>query len=71
MAEHWAAFQYEIYLGGTAGAMPRLPTGPTRLEELAEHRLVASPVGHVAGSAGGGAPTSMTSPSTGSPVWNT
>lgn len=53
MAEHWAAFQYEIYLGGTAGAMPRLPTGPTRLEELAEHRLGASPVGHVAGSAGG------------------
>ncbi|MFM9693210.1 lactate 2-monooxygenase [Streptomyces europaeiscabiei] len=54
MAKHWADFQYEIYLGGMGGAVPRLPTDPTRLEELAEHRLGAGPVGYVAGSAGDG-----------------
>ncbi|GHH85705.1 alpha-hydroxy-acid oxidizing protein [Streptomyces capitiformicae] len=54
MAKHWADFQYEIYLGGTAGAVPRLPTDLTRLEELAEHRLGAGPVGYVAGGAGDG-----------------
>ncbi|MGW0841915.1 lactate 2-monooxygenase [Streptomyces sp. NPDC002787] len=54
MAKHWADFQYEIYLNGTAGAVPRLPTDLTRLEELAEHRLGPGPVGYVAGSAGDG-----------------
>ncbi|MDX2602158.1 lactate 2-monooxygenase [Streptomyces caniscabiei] len=54
MAKHWADFQYEIYLGGMGGAVPRLPTDLTRLEELAEHRLGAGPVGYVAGSAGNG-----------------
>lgn len=54
MAKHWADFQYEIYLGGMGGAVPRLPMDLTRLEELAEHRLGAGPVGYVAGSAGNG-----------------
>ncbi|WP_179202797.1 alpha-hydroxy-acid oxidizing protein, partial [Streptomyces caniscabiei] len=54
MTKHWADFQYEIYLGGMGGAVPRLPTDLTRLEELAEHRLGAGPVGYVAGSAGNG-----------------
>lgn len=54
MGKHWADFQYEIYLGGTDGAVPRLPTDLTRLEELAEHRLGAGPVGYVAGGAGDG-----------------
>ncbi|GAB1339275.1 lactate 2-monooxygenase [Streptomyces sp. E-15] len=54
MARHWADFQYEIYLNGTTGAVPRLPTDPTRLEELAEHRLAPGPVGYVAGAAGDG-----------------
>ncbi|MFD4576250.1 lactate 2-monooxygenase [Streptomyces sp. NPDC058417] len=54
MAKHWADFQYEIYLNGMTGAVPRLPTDLTRLEELAEHRLGPGPVGYVAGSAGDG-----------------
>ncbi|MZD56065.1 lactate 2-monooxygenase [Streptomyces sp. SID5606] len=54
MAKHWADFQYEIYLNGLTGAVPRLPTDLTRLEELAEHRLGPGPVGYVAGSAGDG-----------------
>ena len=54
MAKHWADFQYEIYLCGMTGAVPRLPTDLTRLEELAEHRLGAGPVGYVAGGAGDG-----------------
>ncbi|MFJ1669672.1 MULTISPECIES: lactate 2-monooxygenase [Streptomyces] len=54
MAKHWADFQYEIYLGGMSGSVPRLPTDLRRLEELAEHRLGAGPVGYVAGSAGDG-----------------
>ncbi|GES33537.1 lactate 2-monooxygenase [Streptomyces angustmyceticus] len=54
MAKHWADFQYEIYLHGMTGAVPRLPTDPTRLEELAERRLGPGPVGYVAGSAGTG-----------------
>ncbi|WP_055490971.1 lactate 2-monooxygenase [Streptomyces sp. TP-A0356] len=54
MAKHWADFQYEIYLNGMTGAVPRLPTDPTRLEELAERRLGPGPVGYVAGSAGNG-----------------
>lgn len=54
MARHWADFQYEIYLNGIKGAVPRLPTDATRLEELAEHRLGPGPVGYVAGSAGNG-----------------
>ncbi|MDG5806290.1 lactate 2-monooxygenase [Streptomyces ossamyceticus] len=54
MTKHWADFQYEIYLNGMAGAVPRLPTDLTRLEELAEHRLGAGQVGYVAGSAGDG-----------------
>ncbi|MET8570823.1 lactate 2-monooxygenase [Streptomyces sp. NPDC004783] len=54
MAKHWADFQYEIYLNGTTGAVPRLPTDLTRLEELAERRLGPGPVGYVAGSAGDG-----------------
>ena len=36
MAKHWADFQYEIYLSGMSGAVPRLPTDLTRLEELTE-----------------------------------
>ena len=54
MAKHWADFQYEIYLNGMTGAVPRLPTDLTRLEELAEQRLGPGPVGYVAGSAGDG-----------------
>ncbi|MEU6913252.1 lactate 2-monooxygenase [Streptomyces olindensis] len=54
MAQHWADYQYEIYLNGMAGVVPRLPTDLTRLEELTERRLGAGPVGYVAGSAGNG-----------------
>ncbi|MEU3254196.1 alpha-hydroxy-acid oxidizing protein [Streptomyces sp. NPDC006997] len=54
MAKHWADFQYEIYLNGMTGAVPRLPTDLTRLEELTERRLGPGPVGYVAGSAGDG-----------------
>lgn len=54
MATHWADFQYEIYLNGMSGTVPRLPTDLTRLEALAEHRLGPGPVGYVAGSAGDG-----------------
>ncbi|GAA3090032.1 lactate 2-monooxygenase [Streptomyces rectiviolaceus] len=51
---NWADFQYEIYLNGMTGAVPRLPTDLTRLEELTEQRLGPGPVGYVAGSAGNG-----------------
>ncbi|WP_041820828.1 lactate 2-monooxygenase [Streptomyces davaonensis] len=54
MGKHWADFQYEIYLNGMTGAVPRLPTDLTRLEELTEQRLGPGPVGYVAGSAGDG-----------------
>ncbi|MEV6564743.1 lactate 2-monooxygenase [Streptomyces kronopolitis] len=54
MAKHWADFQYEIYLRGMTGAVPRLPTDLSRLEELTERRLGPGPVGYVAGSAGTG-----------------
>ncbi|MGW1161600.1 lactate 2-monooxygenase [Streptomyces sp. NPDC002519] len=54
MTRHWADFQYEIYLNGMTGAVPRLPTDLTRLEELTEQRLGPGPVGYVAGSAGNG-----------------
>ncbi|REK86259.1 alpha-hydroxy-acid oxidizing protein [Streptomyces inhibens] len=54
MAKHWADFQYEIYLHGMTGAVPRLPTDLTRLEELTAQRLGPGPVGYVAGSAGTG-----------------
>ncbi|MFC5213650.1 lactate 2-monooxygenase [Streptomyces coerulescens] len=54
MGKHWADFQYEIYLNGMSGAVPRLPTDLTRLEELTEQRLGPGPVGYVAGSAGDG-----------------
>ncbi|GAO10390.1 putative FMN-dependent oxidoreductase [Streptomyces lydicamycinicus] len=54
MAKHWADFQYEIYLQGMTGVVPRLPTDLTRLERLAEQRLGPGPVGYVAGSAGTG-----------------
>lgn len=50
----WADFQYEIYLNGLTGAVPRLPTDLTRLEELTAQRLGPGPVGYVAGSAGDG-----------------
>ncbi|MET7936489.1 lactate 2-monooxygenase [Streptomyces sp. NPDC005322] len=50
----WAAFQYEIYLNGMTGAVPRLPADLGRLEELAAGRLGPGPVGYVAGSAGNG-----------------
>ncbi|GGO16012.1 lactate 2-monooxygenase [Microbispora bryophytorum] len=50
----WADFQYEIYLNGMTGTVPRLPTDLTRLEEMAERRLGPGPVGYVAGSAGSG-----------------
>jgi len=53
-AKDWAAFQYEIYLNGMTGAVPRMPTDLTRLEETAERRLGPGPVGYVAGSAGSG-----------------
>ncbi|GAA0681933.1 lactate 2-monooxygenase [Kitasatospora atroaurantiaca] len=53
-AKDWAAFQYEIYLNGMTGAVPRMPTDLTRLEEAAERRLGPGPVGYVAGSAGNG-----------------
>lgn len=54
MAKHWADFQYEIYLNGLGGVVPRLPTDLTRLEELTERRLGPGPVGYVVGSAGDG-----------------
>lgn len=54
MGKHWADFQYEIYLNGMSGAVPRMPTDLTRLEEMAEQRLGPGPVGYVAGSAGTG-----------------
>ncbi|MFJ7902055.1 lactate 2-monooxygenase [Streptomyces sp. NPDC096198] len=54
MTRQWADFQYEIYLNGMTGAVPRLPTDLTRLEELTERRLGPGPVGYVAGSAGSG-----------------
>ncbi|KPC76442.1 lactate 2-monooxygenase [Streptomyces sp. NRRL WC-3753] len=54
MPKHWADFQYEIYLNGMTGAVPRLPTDLTRLEELTERRLGPGPFGYVAGSAGDG-----------------
>ncbi|MEV6961134.1 alpha-hydroxy-acid oxidizing protein [Streptomyces sp. NPDC051207] len=54
MGRAWADFQYEIYLNGMTGAVPRLPTDLTRLEELTEQRLGPGPVGYVAGSAGDG-----------------
>ncbi|MEU5545707.1 lactate 2-monooxygenase [Streptomyces sioyaensis] len=54
MAKHWADFQYEIYLRGMTGAVPRLPTDLSRLAELTEQRLGPGPVGYVAGSAGTG-----------------
>lgn len=54
MAKHWADFQYEIYLNGMKGAVPRLPTDLTLLEELTERRLGPGPVGYVAGGAGDG-----------------
>ncbi|MET9970643.1 alpha-hydroxy-acid oxidizing protein, partial [Streptomyces sp. NPDC006356] len=50
MGKHWADFQYEIYLNGMTGAVPRLPTDLTRLEDLTEQRLGPGPVGYVAGS---------------------
>ncbi|MBL1095395.1 lactate 2-monooxygenase [Streptomyces coffeae] len=50
----WAAFQYEIYLKGMTGAVPRLPADPSRLAEMAAARLGPGPVGYVAGSAGSG-----------------
>ena len=53
-AKDWSAFQYEIYLNGTTGAVPRLPTDLSRLEEVAERRLDPGPVGYVAGAAGDG-----------------
>jgi isopentenyl diphosphate isomerase/L-lactate dehydrogenase-like FMN-dependent dehydrogenase len=49
-----ADFQYEIYLNGMNGTVPRLPTDLSRLEALAEARLAAGPFGYVAGSAGTG-----------------
>ncbi|MEV5474508.1 lactate 2-monooxygenase [Streptomyces sp. NPDC052207] len=54
MTRHWADFQYEIYLNGMTGSVPRLPTDLTRLEQLTEQRLGPGPVGYVAGSAGTG-----------------
>ncbi|MBS2962911.1 lactate 2-monooxygenase [Actinocrinis puniceicyclus] len=50
----WSAFQYEIYLNGVAGTVPRLPTDLSRLEQVAEQRLGPGPVGYVAGAAGDG-----------------
>ena len=50
----WAAFQYEIYLNGMTGAVPRMPTDLSELEALATRRLGPGPVGYVAGSAGNG-----------------
>lgn len=57
----WADFQYEIYLNGMTGAVPRLPTDLTRLEEMAERRLGPGPFGYVAGAArAAGAPSAPT-----------
>jgi lactate 2-monooxygenase len=50
----WSAFQYEIYLNGTAGAVPSLPTDLTALERVAQERLDPGAFGYVAGSAGDG-----------------
>ncbi|GAQ55960.1 lactate 2-monooxygenase [Streptomyces acidiscabies] len=54
MGQHLADFQYEIYLDGLTGAVPRLPTDLTALEEMAGRRLGPGPFGYVAGSAGDG-----------------
>jgi lactate 2-monooxygenase len=53
-ARDWSAFQFEIYLNGLSGAVPRLPTDLTRLEQVAQARLGPGPFGYVAGSAGDG-----------------
>ncbi|MBZ4321591.1 lactate 2-monooxygenase [Streptomyces huiliensis] len=50
----WADYQYEIYLNGLSGAVPRLPADLSRLEELVERRLGAGPAGYVIGAAGTG-----------------
>ncbi|AXI80016.1 lactate 2-monooxygenase [Peterkaempfera bronchialis] len=52
--QDWSAFQFEIYLNGMNGTVPRLPTDLSRLEEMAAQRLGPGPVGYVAGSAGSG-----------------
>ncbi|MDH6126768.1 lactate 2-monooxygenase [Kitasatospora sp. GP82] len=53
-AREWSAYQFEIYLDGVAGTVPRMPTDLTRLEEMAAERLAPGPVGYVAASAGNG-----------------
>ncbi|WP_045304545.1 lactate 2-monooxygenase [Saccharothrix sp. ST-888] len=53
-ARNWSAYQFEIYLNGLAGTVPRMPTDLTRLEAVATARLGPGPVGYVAGSAGNG-----------------
>jgi isopentenyl diphosphate isomerase/L-lactate dehydrogenase-like FMN-dependent dehydrogenase len=53
-AKDWSAFQFEIYLNGLTGAVPRLPTDLTRLEEMVARRLGPGPTAYVAGSAGSG-----------------
>ncbi|WP_171170715.1 lactate 2-monooxygenase [Streptomyces sp. I05A-00742] len=50
----WADYQYEIYLNGLSGTVPRLPTDVGRLEALVERRLGPGPAGYVIGGAGGG-----------------
>ncbi|MGK4583537.1 lactate 2-monooxygenase [Kitasatospora sp. HPMI-4] len=56
-ARDWSAYQFEIYLNGVAGIVPRMPTDLTRLEEVAAARLAPGPVGYVAGNAGNGRTT--------------
>ncbi|WP_042424613.1 lactate 2-monooxygenase [Streptacidiphilus anmyonensis] len=52
--DDWHDYQFDIYLKGMAGTVPRLPTDLTRLEALAAQRLAPGPVGYVAGNAGSG-----------------
>ncbi|MGE7434869.1 lactate 2-monooxygenase [Kitasatospora sp. NPDC001175] len=53
-APDWSAYQFEIYLNGVAGIVPRMPTDLTRLEEVAGRWLAPGPVGYVTGGAGNG-----------------
>lgn len=50
-----SAYSHEIYLRGTAGVRPGLPTDLTALEEHARERVDAEPFWYVAGAAGSGA----------------
>lgn len=55
MTPPFSSYGAEIYLGGSAGQRPALPTDPDRLEEAARAVLVDTAFWYVAGGAGSGA----------------